>query len=175
MDQEQYILEVNCVGESTLNVPGYYNFWKDLLIISYRFFLSKILINYSLKNVKMMRLGTGSYPCNRYHYEGTHKHDLKHLKSMKSNEGVKFPCDQCDYKTTRKNSLMTHIKSRHEGVKFPCDQCDYKATLKRNLLTHIESLHKGITFACDQCEYKATYKNALLKHQKRKHNVSLVI
>ena len=29
----------------------------------------------------------------------------------------------------------------HEGVKFPCNQCDYKATQKSNLLKHIKSIH----------------------------------
>ena len=55
---------------------------------------------------------------------------MRHIKSI--HKGVKFPCDQCDYKATRTGPLLEHIKSIHEGVKFPCDQCDYKATLKES-------------------------------------------
>ena len=32
----------------------------------------------------------------------------------------------------------------HEGVKFPCDKCNFKATQKANLLTHIKSIHEGV-------------------------------
>jgi len=92
---------------------------------------------------------------------------LTHIKS--THEGVKYPCEQCDYKATQKSHLLTHIKSIHEGVKFPCKQCDYKATEKGNLLRHIKSTHEGIKYPCEQCDYKATQKNHLLKHIKSIH------
>ena len=83
------------------------------------------------------RIGPGAASSNLNDIkEGTQKgHLLSHIKSR--HEGVKFPCDQCDYKATQKRILLTHIKSIHEGIKFPCDRCDYKATTKGNLLTHI--------------------------------------
>ena len=56
-------------------------------------------------------------------------------------ERVKYPCDQCDYKATKKGTLSTHMKSIHKGIKYPCDQCDYKATTKCNLLRHFNSVH----------------------------------
>ena len=34
-----------------------------------------------------------------------------------------------------------HIDSKHKGIKYNCDQCDYKATEKRTLKMHIESKH----------------------------------
>ena len=53
---------------------------------------------------------------------------------MKSiHDGVKCTCDQCDYKATRKGSLVIHIKSKHNGVKFPSNQCDNKATVRSPL------------------------------------------
>ena len=48
--------------------------------------------------------------------------------------------------TTKKGSLRKHIKTIHEGVKFPCEQCDYKATQKGDLLRHIKSKHQGVKF-----------------------------
>ena len=59
-------------------------------------------------------------------------------------EGVKFPCEQCDYKATEKGELLRHMKSIHEGVKFTCEQCDYKATGNGYLLTHIKSIKESI-------------------------------
>ena len=58
---------------------------------------------------------------------------MLHIRST----NVKYPCNHCDYKATKKGNLLTHIKSKHEGVRFPCDQCDYKATWKRYLLDNI--------------------------------------
>ena len=71
-----------------------------------------------------------------------YRHLSTHIKSI--HEGVKFPCNQCDYKATQKGNLMTHIKSRHQGVIFPCNLCDYKATQKSNLMTHITFRHQFI-------------------------------
>ena len=45
-----------------------------------------------------------------------------------STKGVKFSCDQCDYKATRKGSLKTHIQSVHEKVRYSCNQCDHQAS-----------------------------------------------
>ena len=59
---------------------------------------------------------------------------------------------------------MTHNKSIHEGVKYPCDECNFKATQKGHLLTHKKSVYEGVKFPCDQCFYKATRKNHLLTH-----------
>ena len=49
-----------------------------------------------------------------------------------THEGVKHPCDQCDYTATQRGYLSQHIKAKHEGVKHPCDLCDHKATLQHN-------------------------------------------
>ena len=39
-----------------------------------------------------------------------------------------------DYKANAKRDLKRHIMSIHEGVKFSCDQCEYKASERRSLL-----------------------------------------
>ena len=58
----------------------------------------------------------------------------------------KYSCKECDYKSTRKENIMTHVKATHVGVKFLCEQCNYKATFKGNLLRHIKSTHVGVKF-----------------------------
>ena len=84
---------------------------------------------------------------------------IMHMKS--EHEGVKYPCDQCDYKATWKHSLKRHFKSKHVGVKHACDQCDHKATQRSDLFIHIISEHEGVRYSCDQCDYKAKAKKYL--------------
>ena len=38
-------------------------------------------------------------------------------------------------------SIKTHIQSKHEGIKYPCNQCDYRATTQSNFQRHIQSKH----------------------------------
>ena len=65
----------------------------------------------------------------------------KATQKMSVHEGIKYHCDQCDYKATLKSNLKKHNMSIHEGIKYQCDQCDYKATQKGNLKGHKMSIH----------------------------------
>ena len=47
---------------------------------------------------------------------------------MSVHDGIKYQCDQSDYKAAQQSYIKTHKKSIHEGIKYHCDQCDYKAT-----------------------------------------------
>ena len=42
---------------------------------------------------------------------------------------------------TTEQSLKTHIQAVHEGIKFPCDLCDFKFTRKDHLNTHKVNKH----------------------------------
>ena len=54
------------------------------------------------------------------------------------------------------------MQSQHEGVKYNCDQCEYKCTSKCNITTYIQySKHYGVKYGCSQCEYKGTKKSNL--------------
>ena len=75
--------------------------------------------------------------------------------------GQKFPCSQCEHKSTERRHLKTHKKSVHAGQKFPCHQCEHKATQKGNLQTHINIKsvhHEGQRFPCTNCDFIATTK-----------------
>ena len=41
-------------------------------------------------------------------------------------------------------SLYTHIKGAHEGLKYYCNDCDYKATHRGTLATHIKAVCEGL-------------------------------
>ena len=65
------------------------------------------------------------------------RHD--HLNGL----GIKFPCDQCDYKATRPDALRTHKRSKNEGKNAPCLQCEHKAFDIGSLSKHVKSVHFG--------------------------------
>ena len=69
-------------------------------------------------------------------------------------------------------SMLTHYRSIHEGIKYPCNHCDYQATGSDNLTTHIQSKHEGIKYPCDRCDYQATQKSNLTRHKKARHTKS---
>ena len=70
---------------------------------------------------------------------------------------MKYECNQCDHRASRKGDLTTHIQSVHEGVKYDCNQCDYKAAQQGSLTHHIQSVHEGVKYDCYQCDYRANY------------------
>ena len=48
--------------------------------------------------------------------------------------------------------FQDHIKSVHEGIRFSCEQCDYKATSRANLKKHVQGRHAARTLPCDYCD-----------------------
>ena len=54
----------------------------------------------------------------------------------------KHQCNICEYKTSKKQTLLVHVRGVHEGVKFECDQCDYKAFFRSSLHNHKKAKHK---------------------------------
>ena len=108
------------------------------------------------------------YPCDQCDYQATEKNGLqKHNKSK--HEGINYICDKCNYQATKLGDLRRHIQSKHEGIKYPCNQCYYQATQQGTLQRHIQSKHKGIKYPCDQCDYQATQQGDLRRHIQSKH------
>ena len=72
-------------------------------------------------------------------------------------KGVRYSCDQCDFKAAYINYLKKHLKSVHpKGKKYKSDQsffkdiqlpyrcnhCDYSTSLLPNLKKHIKAIHQ---------------------------------
>ena len=55
-------------------------------------------------------------------------------------------------KATKKMFLRTHVLIEHKGVRFPCNQCDYKAIEKKLLKCHITDKQAGCVLTCDRCD-----------------------
>ena len=94
--------------------------------------------------------------------------DLKKHKEAK-HEGIRYPCDQCEYSASQKGQLKSHKEAKHLGIRYPCDQCEYTTAYAVELRKHKEVKHEGIRYPCDQCAYIATRMDRLNKHKKTKH------
>ena len=44
----------------------------------------------------------------------------------------------------RSSGRRRHIDSVHGDVRYPCDQCDYKTTQKGTLKRHIDAVHGDV-------------------------------
>merc|ERR1712150_349996 len=56
---------------------------------------------------------------------------------------------------------------QNEGTKkeFQCQECQYSSSIKTNLASHIKVVHNKIKdFVCMECNYAASYKVLLDKH-----------
>ena len=47
-------------------------------------------------------------------------------------------------RAAQKGSMKTHLDSKHKGIKYNCDQCDFKASAAGWLKRHRASQHEGI-------------------------------
>ena len=56
-------------------------------------------------------------------------------------------------KQHKSRHLKTHVESTYKGVRYSCDQCNFKATQKRYLETHVESVHDEVRYSCVHCKY----------------------
>ena len=52
----------------------------------------------------------------------------KHKKLKHGGTGDILSCDLCEFTCIDRSKLKCHQESVHEGVKYPCDQCDYAAS-----------------------------------------------
>jgi len=107
--------------------------------------------------------------------EATYKSNKNLLRhTRRKHESNVYSCEQCNYKSTQKNSLKIHrqalhTKSIHEVVKYYCDQCDYQTTRQGHLNRHQQGVHEGLKYSCNQCEYQATTQSSLKIHQQALH------
>ena len=60
-------------------------------------------------------------------------------ENIKEIEGAK--CDICDKQFVNKYVVKKHNNSVHEGLRFLCDHCDFLSSSKDNVRTHITCMH----------------------------------
>ena len=61
-------------------------------------------------------------------------------------------CGDCAAEFTNNRHLSNHYKSNHnEGFKYSCDECDFKTSIQQSLIPHQKAKHKGVIYFCKQC------------------------
>ena len=63
-------------------------------------------------------------------------------------------------------SVQKNIQSKHEGIKYPCNQCDYQATHQSSLQTHIAAKHSDNILQCELCDYQTKWRYHYIAHKK---------
>ena len=53
---------------------------------------------------------------------------------------------------TEKSSLVTHQQVSRKEIKYACMQCDFESTRKNSLLIHHQALHMGRKYAVRNVE-----------------------
>ena len=72
-------------------------------------------------------------------------------------------CNECNYTTERKSSLLNHSRTHSGEQPFHCELCDQKFGQSSSLHYHL-LIHKVERFECKRCNYKATRKQDLIRH-----------
>ena len=78
-------------------------------------------------------------------------------------------CGECGAGYRWKSDLKLHRLSKHEGVRYPCNQCDYLAISQRNCNVHKQSVHQGVKYSCELCDYTASMPKSVKRHTQSKH------
>ena len=66
--------------------------------------------------------------------------------------------------------LKAHTNSIHDGIKYPCNQCEYTGNRKDNLTTHVDSICKVVHLKCNQCDLTLAGKSSLEGHINAVHS-----
>ena len=64
-------------------------------------------------------------------------------------------CKYCQFKTTRKDSLEKHTKSKHGTEEHRCSNCNYKSKWKSSVQRHFKKVHREHVNVDKDVQYQA--------------------
>ena len=77
---------------------------------------------------------------------------------------TKYACPLCEFMAVTYYELYKHLEQTHTKKKIKCEKCDYESTSKDEIDSHIQLEHEitrvdisseeQLFLNCDQCEYK---------------------
>ena len=88
------------------------------------------------------------------------------LFNPKNPKRRKAQCPTCLKIYNNQTKLRIHHESKHEGVRWPCEHCEYQLTDKSALQKHMKKFHEDVRFNCSLCDFDSAYPSGLTKHMK---------
>ena len=85
-------------------------------------------------------------------------------------------CEECNFTTTSKQGLKTHIKRKHtlldsEEIPKTCDFCDVNFDNINKMKVHLKThSFKKLDFKCEDCDYFGPNEITMEVHHGRKHS-----
>ena len=113
------------------------------------------------------------FRCPKCSYVGK---DVWHLKRHMNeiHEGLKnFQCADCNYSTSRKHRMISHMKSHGQLRCFYCSFKSTDVTLFHMHLTECTRLHRAATYPCAVCGQPFGVRKTYAKHMMDSHGLTL--
>ncbi|GBP77949.1 Zinc finger protein 513 [Eumeta japonica] len=86
--------------------------------------------------------------------------------TCKNKNEKKYECEHCEYKTSRKSNLISHIRKHLGSKRSKCEQCVYSTFRAGDLKRHMRTHTGENTYKCDQCKYSASKISSLKVHMR---------
>ena len=94
-------------------------------------------------------------------------HDAKastNVKVSKTNEKLKFQCNQCNEQFFAASKLKYHRRKKHPKETYSCNKCSKCFNSKSILETHVQRMHGEKNLQCDKCKKYFSLNYDLQKH-----------
>lgn len=125
----------------------------------------------------------------KMHVALEHKTEEQELKDVDS---LTYACNFCNYESTNKSTLHSHISRKHsvkrmgrsktsyryatEPEEYSCDVCEFKCQNRRRLKEHLERKHASeYKYDCEYCGKKFKVKGDMRLHVRFKHKEGPIV
>lgn len=95
---------------------------------------------------------------------------VRHMRKKHKRGMVELPCEQCDYKTFRRDDLTKHKRRMHEPPdpsdltkNIICEECGFSTKRPSSMRDHM-LMHSGMKHTCEHCGTTFTRERNLRSH-----------
>ena len=111
-----------------------------------------------------------SFPCNQCNYVSSRKAELKQHVIKVHDESQNVKCDICGKLFHCLRYMQSHKRVTHDNSSYKCVFCEFSGKSKDYLSKHTREKHSSKKQECKLCSFTTSYRSALNQHVKRKHS-----
>ena len=101
--------------------------------------------NFSEVSEKKVRIANEKkITVNSEEFQSIEELDATIIKNMEKSGNGKWICNVCNRQFAKKDHTKEHMETHFDGLKFPCQYCDYFTKTRHCLRDHISKHHKQI-------------------------------